>query len=578
MSSVLIVEDEHVLRLTFEEFLKEDGYVVHTASNYDEAEALLNEHPIDVVVSDIILGGKTGITLLRYISENEYDTRVVMITGDPSVETASEAVRLGAFDYLPKPVTEHDLKRVVRLAITQKTLELERKQYAASLDRYRKDLEAIFNGVNAGIIMVDHEFMVRQVNGFANELLGINAESDGEATEPLELPEAFASVQEALEKAILKGEETTGLRVELLGLPGTSKVLDVATSPIVDEYRSGNRALVIIRDITRLVWLEEQIQDGYLDVIGKSPKMQDIFQLIQDLSETSSTVLIGGQSGTGKEVIANALHEASDRRGKAFIKVNCAALSDDILESELFGHVKGAFTGAVSDRIGRFEAADNGSILLDEIGDISPRLQLRLLRVLQSGEFERVGDSNSKKVDVRVIAATNQDLLKKIQLGEFRQDLYYRLNVIRIEVPSLSERREDIPLLVEYFCKRFNSSMKREIEGLTPSAMDRMMRYGWPGNVRELENCIERSFIVCHDSRIDECHLPEELFASPQVIPNVQSNQTSHYREIKVDRESVLDLLEKTDWNVAKTARALGMARNTLYQKMKSFELRRPGV
>lgn len=578
MASVLIVEDEHVLRLTFEQFLLEEGYTVFAASNYVEAEAQLSAEPIDVVVSDIILGGKTGISLLHHITDKKMDTRVIMITGDPNVETASEAVRLGAFDYLAKPVTEQDLKRVVRLAITQKTLEQERKQYAASLERYRRDLEAIFNGVNAGIIMVDHEMHVRQVNGFAHELLGLDSEINKDEPQPLILPQAFAEVEQAIRQAVNDNRETLGIRVEWIGLPGTSKVFDVSTAPIPDTDTEKNRAVVIIRDITRLTWLEEQIQDGrgFLDVIGKSKQMREIFQLISDLSETSSTVLIGGESGTGKEVVASALHDSSNRSDKPFIKVNCAALSDDILESELFGHVRGAFTGAVSDRIGRFEAADGGSILLDEIGDISPRLQLRLLRVLQSGEFERVGDTLSQRVDVRIIAATNQDLVAKIRQGEFRQDLYYRLNVIRIEVPALRDRREDIPLFVDYFCRRFNTSMKKEIEGLTPEAMDRVMRYNWPGNVRELENCIERSFIVCHDTHIDERHLPEELLQNTTAFTPRGSATVPHYREIKIDRNSILEILAQTDWNIAKTARALGMARNTLYQKMKTFDIQRP--
>lgn len=579
MATVLIVEDERVLRVTFEQFLLEEGYTVLTAANYDEADAHLNSESIDVVVSDIILGGKTGIALLRHIADHNPDARVIMVTGDPNVDTASEAVRLGAFDYLAKPVTEPELKRVVKLALTQKALDEERANFAASLERYRRDLEAIFNGVNAGIIMVDEALNLRQANGFAQELLGLTpAEDSGIALIP-QLPEPFHILESTLTDAITSGNEAAAIRIEWHGLPGTSKIFDATVTPISQRDADEHGAVIIIRDITRLTWLEEQVQgdDAYFDTIGKSKRMQEIFQLIQDMAETNSTVLICGENGTGKEVVASALHRSSSRAEKPFIKVNCAALADDILESELFGHIKGAFTGAVRDRVGRFEAADGGTILLDEIGDISPRLQLRLLRVLQSGEFERVGESQSRRVDVRVVAATNQDLPAKIQLGEFRQDLYYRLNVVRIQVPPLRERLEDIPALAEHFIKKLNTSMKKEIAGLSAAALNRMMRYSWPGNVRELENAIERAFIVCHETHIDERHLPDEVFETqPTVAASNTRSADRHYREIVVDRDQIVEILNNTDWNIAKTARTLGMARNTLYQKLKTMGIERP--
>lgn len=582
MPTVLIVEDEHVLRLTFEQFLLEEHYQVFTAAHYAEAIDLLAKHSIDVVVSDIILGGETGISLLRHISAQEQDCQVIMITGDPSVETASEAVRLGAFDYLPKPVTEHALKRVVHRAMEQKRLLEERDQYAAAMERYRLELEAIFNGVNAGILMLDSTLNIRQANHLACDYLSLDLPNAlGTPIAPA-FPPGFETAQQALIECVESGHAIQGQRVEYKDPQGALKVLDIAVTLIESENDTLNGTLMIFRDVTRLMWLEDHVQSdqGYLDVVGKSARMKEIFELIHDLSETDATVLICGESGTGKEVVATALHHSSPRTGKNFVKVNCAALSDDLLESELFGHVKGAFTGAVQDRIGRFELADGGTILLDEIGDISPMLQLRLLRVLQTGEFERVGDSKSLKVNVRIIAATNQNLLQKIQLGEFRQDLYYRLNVVRIEMPALRDRKEDIPLLVDKFCLRFNTTMNKEILGLANDALETMMSYPWPGNVRELENCIERSFIVCHEPYIEERHLPHEV-RNPDSMPTTMplpAHRTPgiHYREIVVNKESILKVLHETDWNVAKSARMLGMARNTLYQKMKSMEIQRP--
>ena len=336
--------------------------------------------------------------------------------------------------------------------------------------------------------------------------------------------------------------------------------------------------MLIARDITRLTLLERELQDKhhYREMVGKSGRMREMFKLIEDLAETDSTVLIYGESGTGKELVAEAIHESSTRSGGPFIRVNCAALSEDILESELFGHVKGAFTGAIKDRLGRFESANRGSILLDEIGDISPRLQLRLLRVLQEGEFERVGDSKTIRSDVRVIASTNQDLAAKIRLGEFRQDLYYRLNVIRIDLPPLRQRKEDIPLLVDHFLRHFNTTMKKEISGLSPEALAVLMNFPWNGNVRELENCIERAFIVCHDTTILPEHLPDEILKGDDLARSALRVQGIFHQGEKISKEAVLDVLAQTDWNVAKSARLLGIARNTLYEKMKAIGLSRP--
>ena len=302
--------------------------------------------------------------------------------------------------------------------------------------------------------------------------------------------------------------------------------------------------------------------------------MREIYRLIDDLSHADSTVLICGESGTGKELIAEAIHKSSARTDKPLLRVNCSALAEELLESELFGHVRGAFTGAVKDRVGRFEAANGGTLFLDEIGDITPRLQLRLLRVLQQGEFERVGDSKTIHVDVRIIAATNQDLAARIDSGRFREDLYYRLNVIRIDVPPLRERIEDLPLLTEHFLRQFNTRFKKEIEGVSTDAMAVLMGHPWKGNVRELENCMERAFIVCHGTEIRTEHLPKDI-QGPAAQP--RPNQAPAPKpEGPIDRNALIAALKTTDWNVAKAARRLGIARNTVYEKMKRFAIERP--
>ena len=574
MATTLIVEDESVLRLTFRQFLEEDDHEVFTAEDYGQAVKIIDENDIDVIVTDIILGGKTGVDLLRTARERGLDSPVIMITGDPNVETASEAVRLGAFDYLPKPVTGTDLKRVVRLALDRKAIAEERDLYARKMERYQRELETTFNSVNEGIITVDNDLRVHQINAAARAMFDLGAKDLSEIPFEDFLPDPAC---DALKNTVETHEGATDIRIETSLRNGKKKVFVVNTAPLVAEHGARDGAVLVARDITRLNLLEEQLHGKtmYRNMIGKSPRMKEIFSLIDDLSETDSTVLICGESGTGKELVAEALHESSTRAHGPFVKVNCAALSEDILESELFGHVKGAFTGAVKDRIGRFESAIGGTILLDEIGDISPRLQLRLLRVLQEREFERVGDSRPIRADVRVIAASNQDLIEKIKAGEFRQDLYYRLNVVRIEVPPIRERREDMPLFVDYFCKRFNALFKKEITGVAPETMDVFMNYPWMGNVRELENCMERAFIVCHEPLVLPKHLPPEikLDGTPHLVP--EQTTTPRIRDRSVDKERLLEVFAQTDWNVAKSARILGIARNTLYQKMKAYGLSR---
>ena len=573
----LIVEDEAVLRLTFSRFLEGEGYEVASAPSCEEAVALLDGQVFDVIITDIILLGMTGVDLLRTVRERGLLTPVVMVTADPNVESASEAVRLGAFDYLSKPVTRDALLRVARLACDRKRLADERDHYAAQMDMYRRELEATFNSVNEGIITVDSEMLVGQINSAARKILGLPDSSFHEVPFSEILPGRLEPAERALEETLQTHTRVEDCRLEFRLDNGKERVLIASTTPLIDQ-RGGlfSSAVLVLRDVTRLVRLEKEIENRqqFHNLVGNSPRMQELFGLIEQLADTDSTVLVCGESGTGKELVASALHNSSGRSQGPFLKVNCAALSEDILESELFGHVKGAFTGAVKDRAGRFEAANGGTILLDEIGDICPRLQLRLLRVLQEREFERVGDSIPIKTDVRVIASTNQDLEQKIRDGEFRQDLYYRLNVVRIDIPPLRERRSDIPLLVDQFCRRYNAAFKKEVAGTAPETLQILMDYPWPGNVRELENCLERAFIVCGEPIIQPRHLPSELLDYAPAA-GVQ-NQPAPMPGDDSGREQMLRILAQTDWNVAKSARLLGIARNTLYQRMKAMDIARP--
>jgi transcriptional regulator with PAS, ATPase and Fis domain len=325
----------------------------------------------------------------------------------------------------------------------------------------------------------------------------------------------------------------------------------------------------VVRDITRLTDLERELKERYQfhNIIGKSRKMQEIFRLFEDLADTDTTVLITGESGTGKELVARALHYESIRAAKPLVTVNCSALAENLLESELFGHVKGAFTGAVKDKVGRFQMADGGTIFLDEIGETSSLIQLKLLRVLQEKVFELVGDSKPIAVDMRVIAATNRDLKEKIKSGEFREDLYYRLKVVEIMLPPLRERREDIPLLVDHFLSLFDRKFEKNIDGISSEVLSTFMQYLWPGNIRELEHAIEHAFVLCRDRTINVDHLPPEIKKYSKIQPHV-SEKTSGY-----ELQEILQALKKTHWNKAKAARMLGISRPTLYQKIKEYNL-----
>ena len=338
-----------------------------------------------------------------------------------------------------------------------------------------------------------------------------------------------------------------------------------------------------ITDLTELKKARQQIEEisrklgevHRLDnIIGKSRAMQKVFSAIRAASASEATVLIQGESGTGKELVAGAIHYNSDRAGKPLVTVNCSALTESLLESELFGHAKGAFTGAIRDRKGRFEEATGGAVFLDEIGEISPFIQVKLLRVLQEREIERVGESRRRKIDIRIIAATHRDLYQLVQSGEFRQDLYYRLKVFPIDVPPLRYRKEDIPLLASHFIARQNKKTDKHIQGLSPTALRLFMDHSWPGNVRELENAIEHAFVLCNEKEIDLFDLPVELRkAKFQPEPLGRSYEPYEQPRLRgqLTKEHLESLLEECDWNKAEVARRVGLSRTAIWKYMKKW-------
>jgi PAS domain S-box-containing protein len=311
-------------------------------------------------------------------------------------------------------------------------------------------------------------------------------------------------------------------------------------------------------------------------IIGKSHGMQLVFEAVKAAAASEATILLQGESGTGKELIARAIHHNSLRSGGPMVTVNCSALSEFLLESELFGHVKGSYTGAIRDRAGRFEEADGGTILLDEIGEINPYIQVKLLRVLQEREIERVGDSEKRKIDIRVVAATNRNLLEQVKAGYFREDLYYRLKVFPITVPPLRKRKEDIPLLAGHFIKDQNGKTGKNIEGLTRKALAAMMDYPFPGNVRELENAVEHAFVLCPGGLIDLRDLPSEIRQAPiHSLPRNENMENGNGcpPRLRLEKEDLLLLLEQSGWNKAEAARRAGLSRTAIWKYMKKWNI-----
>jgi transcriptional regulator with GAF, ATPase, and Fis domain len=309
-------------------------------------------------------------------------------------------------------------------------------------------------------------------------------------------------------------------------------------------------------------------------IIGESKAIREVISTISRVAPSDTTVLVTGESGTGKELAARALHNLSERKANRFVAVSCAALPETLLESELFGHVKGAFTGAAMSKAGRFEIADGGTLFLDEIGDLSPDIQVKLLRVLESMEFERLGSSKPIKVDVRIIAATNRDLKKRIEEGAFREDLYYRLNVINVHMPPLRERREDILLLVNHLLERNGEKLNKRIEGLTPEAKDILLSYSWPGNVRELINIIERASVLCRGNVLDAADFAAISGSKKTEVSVGEFLTDSDVPPLKdIEKSHIQRVLAYTDWNFARTADLLGIHRNTLRLKIKEYEI-----
>jgi len=457
---ILVVDDEAVVCKSCQRILSPEGYEVETALSGQEALDKLSQGSFDIVITDLKMPGMDGMELLAKIKEKDPEIIVIMVTGYSTVQTAVQAMRMGALDYIPKPFTPEELIVVVEKALEKKKLIFENIYL-------HKELEAKYSFEN---------------------------------------------------------------------------------------------------------------------IVGNSKKLQEVFKFIRKVAPTDSTVLIYGESGTGKELIARAIHFSSPRKNKPFFPVDCSVLSQELLESELFGHVKGSFTGAIVTKPGLFEVADGGSVFLDEIGDINPVIQGKLLRVIQEQEFLPVGGVQPKRVDLRFIVATNKKLESLVKEKKFREDLYYRLNVVSITVPPLRERKDDIPILAYHFLKKFNQEMNKEIKSISVEAMNKLMSYEWPGNVRQLENVIERAVVMAESQAIVSEYLPASILGKGVEIDTQIPKNSKELKKMKkylresavenIEKMFVLEALNRNDWNVTNSAKEVGMQRTNFQALMRKYNIR----
>jgi PAS domain S-box-containing protein len=434
----------------------------------------------------------------------------------------------------------------------------------------------ILNSVNEGVFTVDLDWRITAFNRAAERITGV-AQQHAIGSPCCDVFRAnICEANCALRRTMSTGQPVVNATAHIINRQGHRVPIRISTALLKDEEGVIVGGVETFQDLTQVEQLQKELQARYTfeDIIGRSPAMMRLFEILPQISASSSTVLIEGPSGTGKELFAHAIHNLSPRRRKRFVAVNCAALPDTLLESELFGHKAGAFTDAKKDKPGRFSLADGGTIFLDEIGDVSPAMQVRLLRVLQERVIEPLGSVQTIPVDVRIVAATNKDLAKLVRSGTFREDLYYRIRVIHLKLPSLAERREDTPLLVGHLIAKFNHLQGKDIAGVSDEVMARLMDHDYPGNVRELENIVEQAFVLCRGGVVELNHLPPEL--RPAAADGRDQSRPMSLQTM--ERYLISETLQRHKGNRKAAARDLGINVSTLYRKMRNLQMQSPEI
>jgi len=435
--------------------------------------------------------------------------------------------------------------------------------------------DSILESISDGVFTVDENWRITYFNRSAEKITGVSRkEAIGRLCSDV-FRSSMCGTACALQKTMKTGKPVIGKSGYIIKSDGKRIPISIATAVLRDASGHITGGAETFRDLSEVEALRRELEGRSRvgELVSRSPLMQRLFEVLPAIAASPSTVLILGETGTGKELIARTIHSLSPRKVGPFIAVNCGALPDTLLESELFGYKAGAFTGASRDKPGRFALAKGGTIFLDEIGEVSPALQVKLLRVLQERTYEPLGSTRSETADVRIIVATNKDLAEQMRKGAFREDLYYRVNVVRVELPPLRRRKEDIPLLVEQFIERFNRLQRKSVKGITTEALSLLMSHDWPGNVRELENAIERAFILCGEGLIGVGHLPEEMNAQYTPAGAVSNMRSAH--DI-IDAQTIRSSLERNKYNRLAAAKELGIHKTTLFRRIKKLGLSFP--
>lgn len=577
--SILVVEDESVVAHDIQGAIVNIGHeVAGWATTAEEAIALAEEKHPDLVLMDIRLKGETdGVEVAERI-RRQLDIPVVFLTAFADEETVTRAKEVGAFGYVLKPFDETDLRVAIDISVSKHEFDRQISQVREDLAEESEFLSTLFETIPASVMVVDENQKVRMVNEALEREFAVARETaidvcPGDVLNcprAVEHPVACGTLEECLMCQLRPAidEGLSGVTIDRrtctfeyqAGEEMHELTLLVSVKPL--DHKGERLSIVILEDITELSGLRKVLQTerAFPGIVGNSPAMHHVFESIREVAAVDVPVAILGESGVGKELVARAIHDYGPREKERFVSVNCGALPEGLLESELFGHLKGAFTGSVKDRKGRFELADGGTIFLDEVADLTPPTQVKLLRVLQEGTFEPVGSDTTKKVNVRVLSATNRDLEEEVHAGRFREDLFYRLCVVPLRVPPLRERADDIPLLAEHFMMRSSAvSFGRNIS-ISDEALEVFRAYEWPGNVRELQNVLQFAWLKCKGKELLVEHLP----------PNLRLTATTGATKIKRRRgltpEAVSAALDETGGNKTEAAKRLGVSRATLYR------------
>ena len=562
-TTILLVEDNpgdaRLIRELFRD-IQGRSFDILTAESFRQAHDRLKKHTVDLALVDLFLPDSHGLDTFRKLARDYPALPQVLLTGLNDRETAIQAVREGAQDYLLKGEADgHILMRAIDYAIERKRIQAELEAANTRLQKSAEDLHSILNQLHIGTILIDPEGRILHMSVSALRLLGKKPPiPEGR---PWQDAVGFADHDVHALERLMQQDERNKFVVHFTPPGHSSRWLEI---DIHDDPRDTRAKMFFLYDETEIHTLRKQLEDKsqFHDLIGKCRLMQDVYRQIRNLSRVDSTVIIEGETGTGKELVARALHDLSPRKDKPFLAVNCAGLTDSLLGSQLFGHRKGAFTGANSDHRGFFESAQGGTIFLDEIGDMPAPVQTSLLRVLQEKEITRLGESQPRKVDVRIICATHHDLQAQVAQQSFRADLLYRIRVGRIHLPPLRERQEDLPLLIWAFVGQCRKAMdKRFVQDVGAEAMQRLTRYQWPGNIRELKSVIEYAVLQCEGDTIQPGHFPPELLEASGTAGPVTETTAA----VK-DRERLLGALKEAKGNRARAAQRLGISRATFYR------------